>query len=192
VIPQLVPARQALLATFAYAGALVAMFSWLLASDGAYRELQALYNVKSEMLDGLKRRAPTDRGTNRSAVADLDAATIAAPSDTVAASALQRHLLDRLESAGGFVQSVQAEPRRETIPPGLQRLSAQLAFDASVAALQCFLFDLETAQPFVFVESLTVQPTTVVQPGGRAGERLRVTLTLTSYWKAGETAGADR
>jgi general secretion pathway protein M len=172
-----------------YVAALLATIAWGLANDGAYRELQASYAGKSEVLASLKKRAPTDLAGSRPAFADLNAAAIAAPSETVAASALQRYLLDRLESAGGSVQSVQAEPSRETKPPGLLRLSAQVAFDASIVALQKFLYDLETGLPFVFVDSLGAQPATAVQPGTRAGDRLRVTLTVTSYWKAGEAAG---
>lgn len=186
---RLAPIRQAQLAAMTYVAALLATIAWGLANDGAYRELQASYAGKSEVLASLKKRAPTDLAGSRPAFADLNAAAIAAPSETVAASALQRYLLDRLESAGGSVQSVQAEPSRETKPPGLLRLSAQVAFDASIVALQKFLYDLETGLPFVFVDSLGAQPATAVQPGTRAGDRLRVTLTVTSYWKAGEAAG---
>jgi general secretion pathway protein M len=175
----------------AYGAILLIVVAWVAANDGAYRELQASYDVKSEMLDALKRRGSTHLGTSTPGSANLDAASIAASSETVAASTLQRHLLDRLENAGGLVLSIQAEPKRETISPGLQRLGAQLAFDASQAALQRFLFDLETGLPFVFVDSLAVQPAAAAQ-GARAGDRLRVTLYVSSYWKAGEPAGASR
>jgi general secretion pathway protein M len=163
-----------------------------MANDGAYRELQASYNEKLEMLDGLKRRALVAPRMEASATKDLDAVTIEAPSETVAASALQRYLLHRLESAGGFVKSVQAEPKRETISPGAQRLSAQLTFDASTEALQRLLFELETGLPFLFVDALAVQPATAVEAGARTGDRLRVTLMVSSYWKSGETAGGAR
>lgn len=186
---QLAPARQARLAFLAYAAALLVTIAWAVTSDGAYRELQASYAGKSEVLASLKKRAPADLAGSRPAFANLEAATIAAPSETVAASALQRYLLDRLESAGGSVQSVQAETSRETKPPGLLKLSAQLAFDAPMVALQRFLYELETGLPYVFVDSLGTQPTTVVQPGTRAGDRLRVTLIVSSYWKVGDPAG---
>src|SRR3990172_2871489 len=140
------------------------------------------------MLDGLRQRVPTDLGAKSPHIADLDVATVSGSSETVAAGALQRYLLERLESAGGAVQSIQTEPRREIIPPGLHRLGAQLAFDSSMVALQRFLFELETGLPFVFVESLAAQPAPGVPPGSRMGDILRVSLTVTSYWKA----GADR
>jgi hypothetical protein len=180
------------LAISAYAAVLLATVACVFFNDGAYRQLQASYNVKSETLEALKKRAATDLQTNGTTLMDLDTAVVAAPSETVAASALQRYLLERLQTAGGFVHSVQAEAKRETIPPGLQRLTAQLAFDASIVALQRYLFDLETGLPLVFVDALLAQPATQVRPGDRAGDRLRVTLTVTSYWKAGETAGAGQ
>jgi hypothetical protein len=192
VTPQPTPARQALLASLAYAAALLAIVCWVAVNEAAYKDLQAGYQVKLEMLDGLKMRQSDLLGRNSRSVIDIDAATIAASSETVAASALQGYLLNRLESAGGFVQSVQAEPKRETMPPGLRRLGAQLAFEASMAALQRFLFELEIALPLVFIDSLAVQPATAMQPDARVGDRLRVILTVTSYWKAGEGAGMDR
>lgn len=182
--------RRSQLALLVYVAALLAVTSCVVANDGAYRELQAAAQRKAEMLEELKKRSSV--GTPAAATLDTDAATVAGPSETVAASALQRYLLDRLQRAGGFVQSVQAEPRRETITPGLQRLSAQLAFEASTNGLQRLLFELETGLPYVFVDSLAAQPAAVMSADARAGDKLRVTLTVTSYWKAPASVGAER
>lgn len=190
--PRPAPARQSLQSTLVYTAVVVITVAWVAVNHAAYRELQALYDVKSEMLASLKRKALSDAGDSTTPVTDLDAATVRAPSETVAASALQRYLLERLGSAGGTVQSVQAEARRETLPPGLQRLSAQLAFDASIPALQRFLFDVETGLPLAFVDSLAAQPAPTAQPGVRTGDKVRVALTVTSYWKVDERAGGDR
>jgi hypothetical protein len=192
MIARLGTARQSLWGTLTYVAVLLALMAWVAANDAAYRDLQASYELKSEMLDTLKERSLTDPLKSASAAVDFDKATIWAPSETVAASALQRYLLERLERAGGVVQSVQAEAKSETVPPGFQRLSAQLGFDASITALQGFLFEIETGLPLVFVDSLAVQPAPAVQPDAPAGDRVRVGLTLTSYWKADEKAGADR
>jgi hypothetical protein len=90
------------------------------------------------------------------------------------------------------VQSVQAEPRRETIASGLQRLSAQLVFEASTPGLQQSLSELETGLPFVFVDSLAIQPATAMSVDTRPADKLRITLTVTSYWKAVGLVGAER
>jgi type II secretion system (T2SS) protein M len=192
VIVRLGAGRSSLWATLSYVAILLALIAWVAGSDAAYRDLQASYDLKSEMLDALKERSLTAPANSASASVDFDKATIWAPSETVAASALQRYLLERLERAGGVVQSVQAEAKSETVPPGFQRLSAQLGFDASITALQGFLFEIETGLPLVFVDSLAVQPAPAVQPDAQVGDRVRVALTVTSYWKTVEKAGADR
>ena len=184
--------RQSLWATLSYAIVLLALIALVAANDAAYRDLQASYDLKSEMLDALKERSPIDTLKDTSGIADLEKATIWATSETVAASALQRYLVERLESAGGAVQSVQAEAKTETVAPGFQRLTAQLTFDASITALQRFLFEIETGLPFVFVDSLAAQPAPVTQPDARPGDRVRIALTITSYWKANDKPGADR
>jgi general secretion pathway protein M len=175
-----------------FAAIVLAVIAWGLATELSYRDLRTVYDVKSETLKGLKTPGATDLGANKSAGRDAYPTTVAASSETVAASILQRYLLDQLESAGGIVQSVQAEPRRETMSPGLPRLSAQLVFDVSITALQRLLFGLETGLPFVFVDSLAVQPAVAMPGDARVGDKLHVTLIVTSYWKAGSPDGVDR
>ena len=69
----------------------------------------------------------------------------------------------------------------------MRRLNAQITFDGSIGALQRVLFDLETAKPYVFIDSLNVQPTSAAARGPELGETLRVTLAASSYWKNFET-----
>ena len=190
--PPTLATRQCLLASLGFGALLLATIAWCVATELSYRDARSAYDLKSETLKGLKTRGPTGLGANKSAGRDISATTVAASSETVAASILQRYLLDRLESAGGILQSVQAEPKRETMSPGLQRLSAQLVCEVSIAALQRLLFDLETGLPFVFVDSLAVQPAAAVPGNARVGDKLHVTLIVTSYWKAGSLDGGDR
>jgi general secretion pathway protein M len=132
------------------------------------------------VLDRQAARAKADPGA-RSSLQDV--AAISGPTETVAASALQKRILEVLEAAGGSVQSVQAEPVKDAATDGLRRLVAQLTFDSSIGGLQGLLFELETGVPFVFVDSMTAQPATTSVPGARPGDRLRVTLSVSSYWK---------
>jgi general secretion pathway protein M len=185
--------RQSRLALLVYATIALVTVVWVALNQMASRQMQARFDIQSELLANLKRKALIDAGRRTSPFADSDAATMSAPSETVAASMLQRYLLERLGGAGGSVQSVQAEAGRETGPPGLRRLSAQVAFDATMPALQRFLFDLETGLPFVFVESLAAQSGPVPQPGTRTGDKvIRAAVTVTSYWKVEEGAGVGR
>jgi general secretion pathway protein M len=179
------------LATLIFVATALGALTWVTANVGAYGDLQASYAIKSALLEELKDRAATRLGS-KTPMADPDGATVAAASETMAAGVLQRYLLDRLERAGGLVQSVQVEPARETAASDLQRLSAQLVFQASTTSLQRLLFDLEADMPFVFVDSLVVQPATATEAGGQAADRLRVSLTATSFCKAGPSSGAQR
>jgi len=109
---------------------------------------------------------------------------ISAPTDTLAASELHKKVLEFLDDAGGSVHSIQAEVTNEVVDDGLRRLTVQTTFDSSTSALQKVLFGLETAVPFIFVDSMVVQPTTTSAAGTNVGDRLRTTLVVSSYWKA--------
>jgi general secretion pathway protein M len=183
--------KQSRLAALIFVATALAALAWITANVTAYRDMQASYAVKSALLEDLKQRATARLGTS-TPTQDADAAMVAAASETMAAGVLQRYLLDRLERTGGVVQSVQTEPAREAVASGLQRLSAQLAFQASTSSLQCLLFDLEGGLPFVFVDSLMVQPATTTEAAGQAADKLRVSLTVTSFWKGVPAGGAQR
>lgn len=173
--------RHARFAVAAYAASLatVAMLGASLAFGNL--ELQGEHAAKVQLLDGL-RRTGVDGGTKAPTPAAQSAALQAA-TETLAASELQKQIVDRLRTAGAFAQSVQAEPMREAAAvDGLQRLTAKLTFDGSIATLQRLLFDLETGLPFMFVDTLAVQPTSVSTAGAGAEDRLRVTLVMSAYW----------
>jgi hypothetical protein len=179
--------RHAGLAVLAFAATLLAVIGLGLVLQSGNRELQTEYAVKAQLLDGLRRTGAANIGKTGKPMAD--GAAIVAPSETIAASTLQKQIVDRLNAAGGVVQSVQAEPAREATAEGRQqRLVARLSFESSATALQHLLFALETGAPFIFVDTLAAQPAAGGAPGTRAEGRLRVTLAVSSYWKNG-TAG---
>jgi general secretion pathway protein M len=176
--------RHAGLAAAAYLLVLAATVGWGVTGWVAIDELRAEIEAKQHVLAEFARRAatqaPARADTARSQM--HEGAAIPAPTETVAASALQKQILERLETAGGTVHSVQAEPVKDASPDASRRLVAQLTFDCSIAGLQRLLFELETGVPFVFVDSLAVQPATSPVPGARMGDRLRVALSVSSYW----------
>jgi hypothetical protein len=187
---QLSFSRQAFVAVAAFAGLLLAVIVWGAMYLVATRNLQNEFEAKSQALAVLKRQTlPKLSGSGNAVQPAARAAVISAPTETVAASELHKTILASLEQAGGAVHSIQAEATTDVIGDGLRRLNAQIAFDGSIGALQKVLFDLETAVPFIFVDSLLVQPTATAAPGAKAGGKLRVTLVASSYWKSFEASG---
>jgi general secretion pathway protein M len=176
--------RHAGLAVAAYLLLLAATVGWGATGWFAIDELRAEIGAKEHVLAELARRAATQAPARAVTLGSQthDAAAIPAPTETVAASALQKQILERLETAGGTVHSVQAEPVKDAAPDAPRRVVAQLTFDCSISGLQRLLFELETGVPFIFVDSLAAQPATASVPGVRVGDRLRVALSVSSYW----------
>jgi general secretion pathway protein M len=197
--------RHASLAALAYAGVLLCVFGWIILMAFGNNGLQTEFAAKADMLDTIKRRGIPDLAQG-DRLQKNQFATISAATETIAASTLQTYVLGELEKAGGTVQSIQAESSRgggiggggggggggaAGTPPttgGLHRLSAQLSFESGNSQLQQLLFELETGTPFVFVDTLSVQPSNNVE-GGRVGDRLRVNLVVSSYWQDQPAAG---
>ncbi len=170
--------RQSLIAVIVFFGLLVGTVLWgaifLLVNQG----LREKFDAKTQIFEQLRRRPTLALGGNVARLND-QAATIAAVSETLAASELQKAVLASLDTAGGSVRSIQADSSKNVAEDGLRILSAQLTFDSSLGALQEFLFAIETAMPYIFVDSMIIQPS---NPSAGA-DRLRVTLAASSYWK---------
>ncbi len=181
---QLSSSRQVLVAVAAFVGLAFAVILWGAVYLVAMHNLQTEFETKSQTLNLLKRQTlPRLSGGGNGVQQAVGEAVISAPTETVAASELHKSVLAALERAGGAVHSIQAEATTDVAGEGLRRLNAQIAFDGSIGALQKVLFDLETAIPFIFIDSLLVQPTTTSGPATKPGEALRVTLVASSYWK---------
>jgi hypothetical protein len=180
--------RQSLIAVGAFFGILVGTIAWTIVLDNG--DLQSQFELKTQVMDRLRVQtavtSPSD-GSARFLAADM---VIAAPSDTLAASDLHKKILKALDDAGGTVHSIQAEVTNGVAEDGLRRLNVQATFDSSGETLQEVLFVLETAVPFIFVDSMVVQSAPTAASSTLVGERLRVTLVATSYWKA--PAGAAK
>jgi general secretion pathway protein M len=148
------------------------------------RDLQAEFETKSRMLETLTLRArQTVSAGGNPAQVTTESAVIAGSTETVAASELQRSILTAVQDSGGSVHSIQAEVTTDKVDDGLRRLNAQTTFDSSLASLQKALFRLETRIPFVFVESISVQPAPI-SVSGATTDLLRVTIVASSYWKS--------
>ena len=178
--------RQSIVAIGVFFGVLIAACAWGLSFVVANHRMQSEFEAKSQILDDLRHRAVINRANDGRIAEDTRGAAISAPTETLAASDLHRRILATLESGGGAVHSIQAEATTETIGEGLRRVNAQVAFDSSIDSLQQILFHLETAIPFVFVE-LDCRPVdTDPCPRPKNGDLLRITLSVSSYWKSSE------
>ena len=180
--------RQSIIAVAAFFTILLATCAWGLSFMIANRELQGEFETKTRVLEELNKRAVAPGVIDRTTAEDLRDAAISAPTETLAASELHRRILATLEGNGG-VHSIQTEATTETIGDGLKRVNAQVAFDSSMESLQKVLFHFETVIPFVFVDSISIQPATTPAPGARIGDLLRVTMSISSYWKSSEANG---
>ena len=108
------------------------------------------------------------------------AAFLDAPTAGLAAAQLQAYLAQVAVGQQANVISYGAEPVRREDSPDLIRVAATL--DVGQSSLQGLLYQLESRTPYVFVDSLTVQP---VASGQRAPENptLRLTLSLRALWR---------
>ena len=75
-------------------------------------------------------------------------------SDAIRISSLQSKLSDAAQSIGARLSSTQAVQARDT--NGVRLVGVQTQFSTTIEQLQKFLFDIETARPMMFVETLHV------------------------------------
>jgi general secretion pathway protein M len=109
------------------------------------------------------------------------AAFLEAPSAGIAAAQLQIHLSQMASSQRATLISYGAEPAKREESPDSVRVQATL--DIAQTALQGLLYALESRTPYVFVDSLTLQPPTTQRAA--ADPILRLTLSLHAFWRRG-------
>ena len=107
--------------------------------------------------------------------------------ETIAASDLQKRLLELAAGCGIAVHSIQAQVNADSTPQQLRRIGSELTFDGRMESLQQFLFEVETNVPFIFVDAMSVQPLPAEARKGPDDTMLRVILSASSYWKGPES-----
>jgi general secretion pathway protein M len=165
--------------------ALVLLVLICIATIGVLFEARAVaLRELTERRDGLERlEARVRQNAGRPIAAAPPAAFIEAPTQGLASAALQAHLAQLAETQhAGLVLSGEETVKREDTPDTI-RLQATL--DMNMKALRALLYRLESGTPYVFVDALTVQPTSVA--AGRAAEDplLRATLSYRALWRKG-------
>jgi hypothetical protein len=151
----------------------------LQARFGAGRELAEHRHALSQ-LEARARSAPRAPAKTTTTAAPA-AAFLDAPTAGLAAAQLQAYLSQVAAGQQANLISYGVEPGRREDAPDSIRVAATL--DVAQNALQGLLYQLESRTPYVFVDSLTVQPT------GTSGQRvaenptLRLTLGLRALWR---------
>lgn len=164
----------------AHAAALVAglWFAWAQWSGVADAEAAARQGRLS--LQELDRRLqmPGAGGSIPSALADP---LLVGETAALAGASLQDRVVSAIRAAGGTVTSSQVEAgaRDETAPNGGPSLLAlTVTFDLGNNPLQGLLYGLEGSMPALFVDHLSVE-----SPDGTRGDALRVSMTVSGYWR---------
>jgi general secretion pathway protein M len=146
----------------------------------AVQELRDRREVLSH-LEAHRRSGPDTRGRPTAvapAVAFLDA-----PTSGLAAAQLQAYLSQVVASQHAVLISSGVEPaRREDAPDSIR---VQATVDVGQKSLQALVYQLESRTPYVFVDSLAVQPPSATVQHGPQEPTLRVTLSLRALWRRG-------
>jgi general secretion pathway protein M len=171
-------ARSPLIAVTAYVAVIVAcLFAIWVAVANVYEHRVAVA-AASDLLEQLEARS---RSAARSADVkplEIGSAMLEAQTVTLAGAALQERVATAIDHIGGNVLSSQVE-LRGTPKPGFVSLITTCELDQG--ALQPLLYELEAGMPFLFIDQLTAQAPQGAAVRGETG-RLRVLLTVSSYW----------
>ena len=119
-------------------------------------------------------QAASRSGSQTPAMVAPATAFIDAPTSSLAGAQLQTYVAAIADDAQAtLVSSAITQPGRDD-PPGTIRIDASM--DVSSKALQAILYRLESGTPYVFVEALTVRPSSAQR--NAEDPLLRVTLGL--------------
>lgn len=160
----------------------------VLAKRAAVAEAQDLL----DRLEGRRPPRPGAAGAEERGSPFLEGATV-----TVAGAALAERVAAAADAVGGHVVSSSVELGASPLGPGFVAVAATI--DIGQEDLQNLLYDIETGQPFLFVDPLVVQAhgqgaalgladtaegtEARMQEGGSQEGRLQVTLTVHGRWR---------
>ena len=112
------------------------------------------------------------------AATQVDAAPfIEGSSLTVAGAALQKRVGDAVLKAGGGVLSTRLELQDAAVKDGYLSLSTDAELDQT--DVQPFLYDIESGFPFLFVDSLSLQP----KVERSDASKMEMHITVSGRWR---------
>ena len=155
------------------------------AADGI-AEAEALlqrYRVLAEQRPALARRLEEQQELAASAAGYLQG-----PSDALAAAQLQDRVKTVIEGAGGELRSTQILPAQPIEgDAAIRRAALRVQFAVTIDGLSATLYELETGQPYLLIDQLSVREQRVRRRRRDEPEpetSLDVTLELSGYLQA--------
>jgi general secretion pathway protein M len=105
-----------------------------------------------------QRQAMSDRLGAQQELAASAAGYLEGPSDALAAAQLQDRVKSVIEGAGGELRSTQILPAVAVAgDAGIRRAALRVQFAVTIAGLAETLYELESGQPYLLIEQLTVR-----------------------------------
>jgi general secretion pathway protein M len=140
------------------------------------------YRVLAEQRPALARRLEEQQELAASAAGYLQG-----PSDALAAAQLQDRVKTVIEGAGGELRSTQILPAQPVAgDAAIRRAALRVQFAVTIDGLAATLYELETGQPYLLVEQLSVREQRVRRRRDEPEPEtsLDVTLELSGYLQA--------
>lgn len=155
----------------------------------AYRDGEARIEQAKELLQryealGQQRSLLTDRLAEQQERAASAAGYLQGPSDALAAAQLQDRVKSVVESAGGQLRSTQILPAEQLEAElGVRRTRLRVHFVVTIEGLEETLYELETGQPYLIIDDVTVRQERVRRRRSEAPGQpmLDVSLELFGY-----------
>jgi hypothetical protein len=132
--------------------------------------------TRSDLLSRLEARSRSDAAHRRPGVAPA-AAFVSAPTQGLAGARLQAYLQKVMDANHGVLVSSGTEPAKG------DSIRLRATFDTDLRSLQALLYQLESATPYVFVESINIALPAADTHRPVADPLLRTTLTLRAVWR---------
>jgi general secretion pathway protein M len=163
---------------------------WLAGSS--LSALQSNYNARQDLVDTLrKRRISTGIALHRAGAGHADP-FLSAPTETLAASALDDNIRRIANASNGTVVSSHPVVDHDSQSPG-NRIEIKAVIDGKIDALQALLFQLETGTPLVFVDELSLEVRNdSIDGGAGTNPDVHMAATFVAYWKSATQHGATR
>jgi general secretion pathway protein M len=162
---------------------LVAAFEDNAGSIEDARAMLQRYRALAEQRPAMAERLATQQERAASAAGYLQG-----PSDALAAAQLQDRVKSVIEGAGGELRSTQILPAKAIEgDAGIRRAALRVQFAITIEGLQETLYDLESGQPYLLIDQLSVREQRTRRRRSDEPEteaQLDVTLELSGYLHA--------
>ena len=132
--------------------------------------------TRSALLSRLEVSARSDAARRRPGVAPA-AAFVSAPTQGLAGAVLQAYLQKVMGANHAVLVSSGTEPAKG------DSIRLRATFDTDLRSLQALLYRLESATPYVFVDSINIELPAADAQRPVADPLLRITLVLRAVWR---------